>query len=136
MFTVLLLGIVLASIYVLLTPFLNASDVGSLKMLFASNGHQELEYQKDMLVNQIKDIEFDYRLGKLNEDDYSMLTREYKFKAASILKQMDTDAKPASQQETGQRPYCHECGVSTQPEANYCQDCGALLKGGNHENET
>lgn len=134
MFTILLFAIVMGSVYLLLSPFLNISQMNSLKTIFASNGHRELEHQKDMLVNQIKDIEFDYHLGKLSDDDYSALTREYKLKAASIIKQMDTDENTPPGEVSEQRKYCSGCGAPTVPEANYCQYCGQLLKGGNYDN--
>ena len=131
MYTILLLGIILTSVYLLLMPFVNTANVTALRMVFTSNGQKDLEYEKEMLVSQIKDIEFDYHTGKLSDEDYTALTREYKLKAASVLKQIDTDGKSPVHHEPSPEIWCHECGTQALPGANYCQQCGASLKGEN-----
>ncbi len=50
---------------------------------------KSLDNQKEALYSAIKDIEFDYGLGKLSEDDYGELKNKYKLEAAAVLKEMD-----------------------------------------------
>ncbi len=45
--------------------------------------------QKENLYTAIKDIEFDYGLGKLSKEDFEELNTKYKNEAASVLKQID-----------------------------------------------
>ena len=54
---------------------------------------QTLENQKESLFSAIKDIEFDYGLGKLSKEDYEELNNKYKVEAASVLKKIDETQK-------------------------------------------
>ena len=49
----------------------------------------KLENLKNLYLNEIKDIEFDYGLGKLSEDDYRELLSKYKLKTAGVIKAID-----------------------------------------------
>jgi len=48
-----------------------------------------LDNQKENLYSAIRDIEFDYGLGKLSREDFEELDNKYKIDAASVLKKMD-----------------------------------------------
>ena len=48
-----------------------------------------LQYEKDRIYRAIKEIEFDFGLGKLSDDDYSELRKSYIYQAAEIVKKMD-----------------------------------------------
>jgi hypothetical protein len=50
---------------------------------------KRLNSEKESLYTALNDIEFDYGLGKLSREDYDDLKRDYKAKAASVLKQID-----------------------------------------------
>lgn len=50
---------------------------------------EKLTEQKELYISEIKDIEFDYGLGKLSKNDYKELLQSYKLKAASVIKKMD-----------------------------------------------
>jgi hypothetical protein len=50
---------------------------------------KRLNSERESLYTALNDIEFDYGLGKLSRDDYDELKRDYKAKAASVLKQID-----------------------------------------------
>lgn len=46
---------------------------------------EKLNEKKNIYISEIKDIEFDYGLGKLSEEDYNELLENYKTKAAEIM---------------------------------------------------
>lgn len=48
-----------------------------------------LEDRKESLLSAIKDIEFDYGLGKLSREDFEELRDKYKVEAASALREID-----------------------------------------------
>jgi len=54
---------------------------------------KELNARKESLLSAIKDIEFDYGLGKLSREDYEDLNTRYKIEAAEVLKKMDEIAQ-------------------------------------------
>ena len=94
MLIILIISIVI-SLYIIMPLmrgyFLNVSintEVSSLDDL----GHyeySELIEKRDLLINEIRDIDFDYGLGKLNTRDYNEIKDKYRYKAASILKEID-----------------------------------------------
>lgn len=49
----------------------------------------ELESRREALYGAIKELEFDYRMGKLSEADYEELDASYKLEAISLLKEID-----------------------------------------------
>ena len=50
---------------------------------------EKLTEQKELYISEIKDIEFDYGLGKLDDKDYQQLLNDYKLKAASVMEEID-----------------------------------------------
>ncbi|MGH7889540.1 MAG: hypothetical protein ACRENF_03215, partial [Thermodesulfobacteriota bacterium] len=50
---------------------------------------RKLNLEKESIFAAIKEIDFDYDLGKLSKDDYDELQKKYKLQAASILKEID-----------------------------------------------
>ena len=57
---------------------------------------KELGSRKDSLLTAIKDIEFDYGLGKLSREDYEELHGKYRMEAAGLLKEIDSLGAGAS----------------------------------------
>jgi NADH pyrophosphatase NudC (nudix superfamily) len=51
---------------------------------------KELGSRKDSLLTAIKDIEFDYGLGKLSREDYEELHGKYRSEAAGLLKEIES----------------------------------------------
>lgn len=50
---------------------------------------RRLNIEKESLYKALKEIDFDYELGKLSKEDYEELQKKYKLEAASILKEID-----------------------------------------------
>src|SRR3989338_6174730 len=53
----------------------------------------ELIHKKEVVYTSIKDLDFDYRTGKLSEDDYKELKEKYEVEALHILKDIDDSGK-------------------------------------------
>lgn len=50
---------------------------------------RRLNFEKESLYTALKEVDFDYELGKLSKEDYEELQKKYKLEAASILKEID-----------------------------------------------
>lgn len=50
---------------------------------------KSLDNQKETLYSAIRDIDFDYELGKLSKEDFIELKNKYKLEAAGVLKEID-----------------------------------------------
>lgn len=51
--------------------------------------HKNLLMEKEQLLNEIKDIDLDYGLEKLGENDYKELRQKYRLKAAQVIKKIE-----------------------------------------------
>jgi hypothetical protein len=51
--------------------------------------HKNLLMEKDQLLDEIKDIDLDYGLEKLGENDYKELRQKYRLKAAQVIKKIE-----------------------------------------------
>jgi len=101
----------------------------------------ELQAQRDTLLAAIKDLEFDYEMGKLSEDDYSRMNARFRREAAAILQQIDqTNAHTGKrkkleaelqalrrQKRTNGKLACAHCGAAVEPQHRFCGHCGQRL---------
>ncbi len=56
----------------------------------------ELLYRKDQVMTSIKDLEFDYRVGKLSEEDYQLYDQRLRRQAVGLLQQIEKVAPEAA----------------------------------------
>jgi hypothetical protein len=59
------------------------------KVEAGENLKEKLKAEKEALYGDLKDLEFDFRMGKLSKDDYAKLKDELEEKAIPILKQIE-----------------------------------------------
>jgi hypothetical protein len=108
----------------------------------------ELEAQRDSLYQAIKDLEFDYRVGKVSEVDYQAFDAQLKEQAVMVLKEIDAfetaaadpalesrlEAEIAALRRNGHAAssdaapsFCPQCGQGVQGGDRFCARCGADL---------
>lgn len=97
---------------------------------FKSN-HQAEDWQarKEEIYAAIRDIDFDYRMGKLSQEDYSTLREQYKGEAINLMKKIDAlalGARPAKGKKTASK-FCHNCGEPAGAGDKFCTACGESL---------
>ncbi len=93
---------------------------------------EDLEAKKAEIYAAIKDIEFDYEMGKLSEEDYQELREQYKAQAVQILRQLDqmkSGTRRRTKAKTGQRAarFCSQCGAPAAQGDRFCANCGHPL---------
>jgi len=106
------------------------------KISFALNHRaQELEARKAELYAAIRDLDFDYRMGKLTKEDYETLRDQYKTEAIGMMKQIDqaTFGKPRRVEKTAAPPdaaarFCHHCGRPINTADRFCSGCGGKVE--------
>lgn len=135
--------VVVAGVYVL-TPLFR-EPVGNLEVaLLAETELDRLLTRKAVVYSNFRDLEFEYRMGRLSDGDFRRLEAGYKGEAATILHKLDQlgVAKdlddtierdiaarkqklfPGAGQETRR---CPSCGADTPDGKKYCADCGSKL---------
>lgn len=109
-------------------PLFRARGAGAAPELDAVS---PLERQKLEAYGALKEVEFDRRMGKLSDDDYSALTQRYRQQALTAIAALE-QAKRGDSARRGRAParlaYCPSCGEKLAPRANFCSKCGQSLR--------
>jgi len=67
----------------------------------ADSGLSDLLSERDAVLQAIRDLDFDYRLGKLSNEDYETLRAQYTARGVAILQQLDAAAGLAEETAMG-----------------------------------
>lgn len=120
------------------------------QQLFRSENQEviDLIHRKDIILQSIKEIEFDYHTKKLSEVDFQRLNTRLRHQALALMRQIEK-AEPNVQlleeeleeaiSKTRQRHrlertdatpknFCPQCGTPVAKDDNYCVSCGKQLK--------
>ena len=84
--------IIVAVVAVVAYPLVFASRG---KIYRDSNALDALTAQRESAYDALRDLDFDYQLGKLSQADYTILRDKYKTRAAMILQQIDATGNGA-----------------------------------------
>ena len=108
------------------------------------NEKENLLKKKDEMLGAIKEIEFEYQMGKLSEQDYNELKRDYEINALKILEELDTKNNGNSKNDLIEEEikayrfqkekidnnlkkefkYCPQCGTQVDINSKFCNNCG------------
>ncbi len=151
---VVIIGFLIGAFTFVLTPLFRKDDRRDDLGPKRSDLLEELKTKKEAAYAAIREMEFDYNMGKLTEEDFAILKRQYLEEAAGYMKEMDAlaersdvfsasggiqvaeenqDEKVAGRAE---RPnpekddYCTSCGKKAAPKNLFCTGCGASLNPG------
>lgn len=111
-----------------------------------SDDTERLLLQKEMLYGAIRDLDFDFQTGKVDQKDYTELRQQLEREAVQILRQVDA-ADPlvtldyeiehqvlalrrhrASPVCGSSREACRSCGAPLENGENFCPCCGQALR--------
>jgi uncharacterized membrane protein len=84
----------LVVLFLIVFPYLRKSEEG--EELAIPQAQQELLFRKESAYAVIKELDFDYRMGKLSDEDYKLLRAKYEQQAISVLKQLDELGAPSA----------------------------------------
>ena len=137
MLTFLVMGILLALVLALLIqPIISGKDRAAQGRGENNRAVDELSRKKRALIKEIKDIELDYEMGKIDKSDFDDLTKNYRQQAMLVIKEIDSKngrqvkRKKASVNTEFVVPeneisgFCVECGSPLFNEAAFCGVCG------------
>jgi hypothetical protein len=148
---VIIFGLVLGTCYWILHPLLREEDIQDNLTPQPEDVLARLKNKKDGVYATIKELAFDLSMGKLSEEDFKILKRQYLQEAAGYMAEMDkleslqaTVAEPAKPdpeeeieppiashrpQRSSQRKhiYCTNCGEKAAAGSRFCAACGSNL---------
>ncbi len=92
----------------------------------------DLLESKDNMLSTIKDLEFDYDIGKLSIEDYNQMNASYRQKTINLFKKIESltnnDAEVKGKfQVNRQENVCMKCNEICNAKDRYCNNCGHRL---------
>jgi hypothetical protein len=100
---------------------------------------QHLEDRKQAIYDNLRDLQFEYRLGKLSDQDYQQTKQALQRELAGVLAEMEATvkrlgltparavAKPAPQIQRSGSTHCPHCGASFPQSLKFCGECGKAI---------
>ncbi len=91
-----------------------------------------LEQRKARIYEGLRDLQFEYRLGKLSDEDYQQTKLGLQRELAGVMAEMDgVTPKPAP--ESAPVPevvnQCPHCGAQFEQAMKFCGECGKQMAG-------
>lgn len=106
----------------------------------AEREREYLQEKREVLYENLRDLQLEYRMGKLSDDDYQRTKARYQEELASLLHQLDLTVDPSEIVQEGKIPgppaedpqrakvgRCARCGKDNPADHRFCGACGAEL---------
>lgn len=106
-----------------------------------------LQRKKEVVLGNIQDLDFEYKCGKLSEEDYQKIRAEMTAEGARVLQKIDEiessqdldalirrevairrNKHQESTASAGSGPVCPSCGAKNPITNRFCAECGVNLK--------
>jgi hypothetical protein len=100
---------------------------------------QHLEDRKHAIYDNLRDLQFEYRLGKLSDEDYQQTKQALQKELAMVLAETEVTIKrlglmpkrvppkAASVTRRSSGTVCPHCGAKFPQELKYCGQCGRAI---------
>lgn len=89
-----------------------------------------LDERKEMVYEGLRDLQMEYRMGKLSDADYQELKLSYQHQLAQLLDEASrlSETPDTATAEAVVPGRCRLCGQDNPAANRYCGSCGAELK--------
>lgn len=100
---------------------------------------QHLEDRKQSIYDNLRDLQFEYRVGKLSDEDYQATKLALQRELAVVLSEMEATLKnlglapvrvppkASVSRKTPAQTLCPHCGASFPQALKYCGQCGKAI---------
>ncbi len=90
---------------------------------------QHLEERKAAIYENLRDLQFEYRVGKLSDADYQATKLILQKELAVVLAGIDNvaPAKEPAKQEKKPANVCPSCGAQFSKAMKFCGECGKAM---------
>jgi len=102
---------------------------------------ESLQHERQDIIRAIREIDFDHRTGKINDDDYKRVREEYVQRGAAVLRELNSleevnideviETKVAAlrkTQDASDSKHCTKCNAIVSDTDKFCPQCGHALK--------
>jgi hypothetical protein len=127
-----LIAAALTLVVVLYTLFVRATD---LPAEIPDSPVRHLETRKAAIYENLRDLQFEYRVGKLSDDDYQRTKKEMQTELAAVLAEIDAvqQQKAPTASQTIRKPkaeagrVCPHCAAKFEKPLKFCGECGKAM---------
>ena len=133
------------------TPFVSDTPAarGPMGRILAGRTRGALEREKALTLRSIKELEFDFAMGKMSKADFDEMGGRLRRRAVGLMRQLDEgggyreqiereverrlkemdegEAPARAKADVSEIPECPECGTANDPDARFCKSCGTRL---------
>jgi len=100
---------------------------------------QHLDERKAAIYENLRDLQFEYRVGKLSDQDYQQTKKDLQTELASVLAEVDRIKQQLSPNGAAPPPVpaapqaidpltCPHCGAKFKETLKFCGECGKPMK--------
>jgi type II secretory pathway component PulM len=100
--------------------------------------HEALHQERRDIVRAIRELDFDHRTGKINDEDYQRVRADYVQRGAQILRELNEAGEPsvdaaiekrvAALRATSDAQTCPACNKTIHAGDKFCPHCGQRLE--------
>ncbi|SRR5581483_6822969 len=100
---------------------------------------RHLDDRKAAIYENLRDLQFEYRLGKLSDQDYQQTKRDLQKELAAVLSEVDrvkqelnlngavASPPPAPKPKAADGFVCPSCGARFEQALKFCGECGKAM---------
>lgn len=99
---------------------------------------QHLDDRKQAIYDNLRDLQFEYRLGKLSDEDYQATKQSLQKELAGVLAETEATVKqlglaparvvrPAKATPATTKTVCPACGAQFPQSLKFCGECGKAI---------
>jgi hypothetical protein len=128
--------------YRMLLPLVSEQPI--VPMTIGGRTRVALEREKALVLRSLKELEFDFAMGKMSKADFDEMSGRLRGRALGLMKQLDAGggykeqiAKEVAERLSKNAPVpvpqeeatgvCGACDTQNDPDAKFCKNCGAKL---------
>jgi hypothetical protein len=97
---------------------------------------EHLDERKAAIYENLRDLQFEYRLGKLSDEDYRSTKQDLQKDLAHVLAEVDklkaqlgaNGTAPPAAEPAPSGLVCPSCGASFEKSLKFCGECGKPMK--------
>jgi|SRR5579884_4282845 hypothetical protein len=96
----------------------------------ARTGYEHLEERREQIYENLRDLQFEYRVGKLSDADYQHTKQTLQAELASVLAEIDRIKAQAAAPAPPTPPsntQCPHCGAKFARAMKFCGECGKAM---------
>src|SRR5579871_2838071 len=121
--------VLVVAVTTLFTLFVRAKDIPPPEPVSPT---QHLEDRKAVIYDNLRDLQFEYRVGKLSDADYQQTKLTLQKELAAVLAEIEKIGAPAAaplkeKPKAAPGTVCPHCGASFAHAMKFCGECGKAM---------